>query len=224
MSYYLHPFKVFISYPNEDLEFATRLKTLFNLMGIDAYLAEHDKEPGKELWDKFSEEIDDSDCVVVVYDSYAVDSEWVKKEISIARTLKRQIIAISEKGIPLPSELRGECKEYIDFDRSDVNKTLLNVGIGVWNLRNATPHAFFLTSGTRYNPIGDRLILIPNVGKAFFMGSLTDNLVIKGKLRSTPLHWVGQFYPYQVSAQVWARLLGFECERREPTLHELGVE
>lgn len=224
MSYYLHPFRVFISYPNEDLGFAERLETLLNLMGVDTYLAEHDKEPGKELWDKFSKEIDDSDCVVVLFTSYAVNSKWVKKEIAIARTLKRKMIAVKEEGIPLPSELRGECREYVNLDRSDLIKTLLDIGIGICNIRDATPHVFFLTSGTRNNPTGNRLILIPKLDKAFVMGTVTDDLVIKGKIRSTPLHDVGRFYAYKVNERVWASLLGFDYERREPTLRELGLE
>lgn len=224
ISYYLHPFKVFISYPNEDINFASSLKTLLELMGINTYLAEHDKNPGKELWDKFSKEIDDSDCVVVLYTSYAVDSKWVEKEIAIARTLKRRMIAVYEEGISLPSELKGECKEYVKFERNNLVETLLKIGFGIWNLRNETPHVYFLTSGDRYNPIGDRLILIPKIGKAFVMGTMTDDLVRKGRIRSTILHEVGSLYRYTVSEMVWARLLGFTYEKKEPTLHELGLE
>jgi len=36
MSYYLHPFKVFISYPDEDIGFASNLKILLELMGVSA--------------------------------------------------------------------------------------------------------------------------------------------------------------------------------------------
>jgi hypothetical protein len=224
MSYYLHPFKVFISYPDEDKHFAAFLKTLLELMGVNAYLAVHNKEPGKELWDKLSKEIDESDYMVVLYTSYAPYSEWMEKEIDIARTFKRRIITINEESAALPSELRGECKEYIKFQRTDPIKTLLDAGIGIWNVRHETPHVFFLTTGDRNNPKGDRLILIPKLGTAFVMGTVTDDLVKKGRIQATPLHWIGDQYRIQVDESVWAKLLGFQYIRREPTLQELGLE
>jgi hypothetical protein len=224
MSYYLHPFRVYITYPDEDLSFAESLKTLLELMGVSVYLAEHHKRPGKELWDKFAREIDGSDCIAVLYTSYAPRSEWIRKEIDMARTLKRTMIAISEENAVLPFELRGECKEYMKFLRTDPIRTLLDVGIGIWNLRKETPHAFFLTLGDRNNPVGDRLILIPKLGKAFVMGSVTDDLVRKGRIQATPLPWIGQSYGAQVNESTWATLLGFEYIRREPTLQELGLE
>jgi len=224
MAYYFIPFKVFISYPDEDLWFATNISVLLYLMEVNAYLAEHHKQPGRELWNKFRKKIDDADCVIVLYTSHAVNSEWVKKEIHIARTLNKMMIAIKEEGIDVPAELRGECKEYVDFNRKDWCKTLLDVGIGVRNLRDATPHAFFLQTGSRYNPTGDRLILIPRLKKAFIMGTVTDDLVKKAKIRCTSLPGVGQLYRYNVSPKIWSILLGFQYMGREPTLEELGVE
>ena len=99
---YLHPFRVYISYPEKDGWFMQRIYNLLTLMGIEVIVSEHAKQGGGELWKKIQNDIDNSDCVVVLYTINAPTSKWVRREITIAKTLGKMLIPVWEKYVDLP--------------------------------------------------------------------------------------------------------------------------
>lgn len=220
----LTPFKVFISYPDEDKQYATGLKAFLELMMIDAYMAEHDKRAGDRLPDKIYPEIENSDCVVVLYTTNATRSEWMKREIITAKNLKRVVIPVVETGVTLDPLLADADVERITFSRDKPCGTTYKICFNILKRRESTPHVIFLTQGDRYNPASNRLILMPATGKAYYMGKITDSLVKKGTLRFTCLSGVENTFRQTMNSKVWAYLMGYELVPEEPTLEELGIQ
>ena len=117
--------RAFISYPDEDREFADHTKNFLNLMDIECIVAEKVKQPGEDLFIKILKLINRSTCVVVLYTINAPHSKWVKREIEIANELRKDIVPVVEAGVDVPDPL--EALEYIPFNRSDPIKTIENI-------------------------------------------------------------------------------------------------
>ena len=219
---YLHPFRVFISYPEKDEWFMGRIYNLLTLMEIEVLVSEHAKRGGDELWNKIQSHIDISDCVLVLYTTNAPMSKWVHREISIAKTLGKVLIPVWEKHVDLPEPLRGEEKEWIEFRRENPIVMLEEIGFHLADRRSRTPHAYFLTEGSRYKPAMKRLVLIPATGKAYWMGKQTNELVAEGKIQFTSCPEIGRILGRSLTEDLWAFILGFNVIKEYPTLKELG--
>lgn len=211
-----------MSYPEKDEWFMERIYNLLTLMGIEVLVSEHAKQAGDELWKKIQKDIDSSDCVLVLYTTNAQTSKWVRREIDIAKTLGKVLIPVWEKHVDLPEPLRGEEKQWIEFKRQNPIDMLEEIGLNLKDRRSRTPHAYFLTKGSRYKPATRRLVLIPASGKAYWMGGETDELVAEGKIQFTCDSDVGKILGQSLTEGGWAFILGFNIVKRQPTLKELG--
>lgn len=199
-----------------------RIYNLLTLMGIEVLISEHAKRGGDELWKKIQNDIDISDCVLVLYTINAPTSKWIRREISIGKTLGKVLIPVWEKHVDLPEPLKGEDIERIEFRRQDPITMLEEIGSHLKDRRLRTPHVYFLTKGTRYKPAAKRLILVPATRNAYWMGKETDELVAEGKIQFTCCSEIGNILGRQLTEDLWAFILGFNVIRESPTLRELG--
>lgn len=87
-------------------------------------MAEYSPEAGKELWDKVRDMIEKSYIVIPILTVNGIESEWVQREITIARTLNKKFIPIVEGIVKdrIPDPLKG--REYIPFSKEDNIETL----------------------------------------------------------------------------------------------------
>ena len=121
--------RVFISYPREDLWLAYRLHTLLSKIGIPAYLAELDPEPGITLWEKIKNMIQSSDILLVIWTSASVTSPFVNQEIGFATARGKIVLPVVEKGTDTRGVLDG--KEYVELDRSNPTNAIALVCEGL---------------------------------------------------------------------------------------------
>lgn len=119
--------RVFISHSQEDNWFVEHLHRMIYLIDIEAFVAEYKEEAGTELWEKIQRMIEKSYVVIVLLTISGVKSEWLKREVTMAKTLDKKFIPIVESGardeIPIPlKEL-----EYIPFLKENPIETIEKV-------------------------------------------------------------------------------------------------
>lgn len=78
--------QAFISYSHKDQPFALALHEQLVAQKVDAFIDEVDIEVGESLIRKISDAIVDGDFVVALITEHSVNSEWCRKELSIAVT------------------------------------------------------------------------------------------------------------------------------------------
>lgn len=109
-------FSVFVSYAHEQLDWATHLRGLLNAPAVQVYVAEHDLPAGESLSRDISSQIKACDLFVLLWTEDAERSQYVGKEVFLARAESKQIIPLLlQPGIVLPSEL-GDMK-YVDIQQ-----------------------------------------------------------------------------------------------------------
>jgi hypothetical protein len=96
-------------------------------LDIETFVAEYKEEAGTELWDKIQRMIEKSYVVIVLLTINGVKSEWVKREVTMAKTLDKKFIPIVESGVKdeIPIPLRG--LEYIQFLKENPIETIEKV-------------------------------------------------------------------------------------------------
>ena len=107
---------IFVSHSEEDNQFVRYIDTICALLDIECHVAEYKQEAGTDLWDKIQSMIEKSYVVVPILTVNGVKSEWVKKEITMAKTLNKKFIPIVQDLVrkDVPDVLMG--KEYISYD------------------------------------------------------------------------------------------------------------
>lgn len=81
--------KIFISYSNEDSNFANKLASDLSLMDIDIFFAKLAIKVGDSIVEKINKALEAYDNLVVILSRNSVNSDWVKREIN--STLMRQL-------------------------------------------------------------------------------------------------------------------------------------
>jgi len=84
-------------------------------MGINVYVAEWYLVPGVPISKKIFEQIDNSNCVVVILTRNGIRSQWVHQEIGYAKRVNRPIIPLVEKGISKEQLASLQGIEYIEY-------------------------------------------------------------------------------------------------------------
>ena len=215
------PYSVFISYPDEDKYHKDVIYNVLVLMDIECLVAEHQKNAGEELWDKISSMINFSTRVLLLYTCYAPNSEWMRREIAIARTFQKRFIPVKENGVALPAPVRGEDREHIPFKREDFVYTLQRICQQVYDYRDKTPHVFrFVAEDGR--EFDRRLFVIPWKKKAFWNNAYVDRLVEKGTIPMSTIAFTGKSRNSRDIA-TWASMQGLTFVNREPKPNELGL-
>ena len=209
------PFKIFISYPDDDVGFVGKIQFFLERMNIECLIAEHKKAAGEELWDKFNTMIKQATRVLVLYTQYAPQSKWMQREIHMARTHEKKFIPVKEETVALPSLLKGEDKEYIPFRRNDPLATLMEICDDVYEIRLRTPHVVIFTRNGR--PTGQRLLTFLKTGRAYWMNDFWDQQVKRGRIQATEIE-----VPYNLDQSMWAWVFGLELVVQSPEPEELG--
>lgn len=118
-------FTVFISHTKADIGIVKSLYSTLKQSGINVYVAEFHPDPGKRLSEKISENIESSDCVLVLLTQESVRSTWVQQEIGIAERANKLIIPVVERGVRVSGILEG--REYIKFDKENPWNTIEDI-------------------------------------------------------------------------------------------------
>ncbi len=95
----------FISHKDdEDTYVSRRLAGFLKKLGFIGYLSEDDHRPGMDLWrEKIPEAIKSSVGIIILWTSNAAARPTkIKREIKIAKSSKKRLILIREKGVRMP--------------------------------------------------------------------------------------------------------------------------
>ena len=87
-------FNVFISYSSKDLDVVTHIKHMLDNPHIETFLAEYSVDAGESLVGKIYSAIRQSDLFLLMWSSNSQDSEWVAREIELARSENKTIVPI----------------------------------------------------------------------------------------------------------------------------------
>ncbi|ODS38749.1 MAG: hypothetical protein A7316_07280 [Candidatus Altiarchaeales archaeon WOR_SM1_86-2] len=107
--------KVFVSHSVKDRNIVSTLKSNLDLAGIQTYIADEDYQPGTDIWEKVTRNIDDSDIVIAILTRDGDRSSYVNQEMGYASKANIQIIPIVEDNVKPVGALEG--MEYIRFNR-----------------------------------------------------------------------------------------------------------
>jgi predicted nucleotide-binding protein len=95
----------FILCSSEDKEIARKINDDLNKYGFKSFLSEDVIFIGDNIHEKINKNIRDSDFIVPVISNKAINSKWVKDEISFAIEHKKKIFPLLIEDVRLPEEL-----------------------------------------------------------------------------------------------------------------------
>ncbi len=132
-------YKVFISHSTRDQGLVISLANLLSKYGAKVFVAEWYLTPGKPIEKKVFEQIENSDCVVVLLTQNGMRSNWVHQEIGYALKTgfgkNRPLIPLVEKGIRREDLGALNGKEYIEYDIFQPQQALIRTASYVKSLR-----------------------------------------------------------------------------------------
>ena len=119
--------KVFISHSMKDSQLVRVLVKNLENYSVQAYIAERDYQPGKQLSQKIMQNIDTSNYFLVVYTINGEDSIYVQQEIGYWLGQKKfsDFIPLVAKGINPRGFLHD--LEFIEFDQQKPKLGIVNV-------------------------------------------------------------------------------------------------
>ena len=108
---------IFLSYANEDREMARAVAGLLESAGCTVWWDR--RIPAGRTWRSMIEEaLRDMRCMVVLWSSHSVDSDWVKEEAEEARALGRLIPVLIEPVKPPVGFRSIQAADLTDWDGS----------------------------------------------------------------------------------------------------------
>jgi len=119
-------YKVFISHTNgsDDLEIVEKVALELESVGVNAYIAERDRQPGKYLTEKIKANIRDSDLVIGIWTEGAAGSAYVNNELGYAEDKKPWFLFL-EKGAKAEGFAVG--REWIEFDKANLDINVVDL-------------------------------------------------------------------------------------------------
>jgi hypothetical protein len=109
-------YRIFLSHNTLDRAWCEWLRHAAEELGIEAYLAEHDVQPGRQLAAKVQRAIEASDAVVVLISDNSAKAPYVHQEVGWALHAKQIIIPLVQPGISSNVLAMLQGVEYIAFD------------------------------------------------------------------------------------------------------------
>lgn len=128
-------YKVFISHSTRDQGLVISLANLLARFGVEVFVAEWYLTPGERLDKKVFEQIQKSDCVVVLLTRSGIRSNWVHQEIGYSLQQSKQIIPIVERGIDSKDLAALQGMEYIEYDPHQYQQALIKLSTYVRSLK-----------------------------------------------------------------------------------------
>lgn len=107
---------IFFSHSMRDRTWCEWLAADAEKLGITAYLAEHDPQPGKLLAEKIRRNISSCNALVVLITDSSVSSSYVQQEIGWALAKRKLVIPLVQPAIPQTELAMLQGVEYIEFD------------------------------------------------------------------------------------------------------------
>src|SRR6266550_992676 len=110
------PYRVFLSHSGTDAPWVKYIAGRAQAVGVEAYLYEHDPQPGHLIAEKVKQAIARSDAVVVLLTRSAHRSAYVQQEIGFAEAKDKLLVLLVEPGVDEEGLAILEGREYISFD------------------------------------------------------------------------------------------------------------
>lgn len=115
----------FISYSHKDRELVHGVAEALQADGFHVWLDEWDVRTGDSLVERVSEAIDQVDFVVAFISAASVDSEWCRKEVSLAMTGELadkgvRVLPVRIESAAMPPSLKD--KKYLDATGLEANE------------------------------------------------------------------------------------------------------
>ena len=106
--------RAFVSHSTADDSFVAEMESFLRAAGFDEVFNDvHAIKPDDQFWPRIEQGITDCDAFVVVITAAATNSEWVKREVELARRLGKRLIPVWREDCPLPSDFSD--RDVIDF-------------------------------------------------------------------------------------------------------------
>ena len=111
---------LFISHKDpEDAPIARNLGRYLRKVGFEGYLAEDDRQPGQDLWDKIKSKIDESLTLVALWThNTGADPAFMKRELEYAISKGKKPVLFAEEGSDVPDAF----PKGIEFERIRMTK------------------------------------------------------------------------------------------------------
>lgn len=93
-----------------------------NEQGVECFVAENYREPGRLITKKIQDAILTSDVVIVLWTKEAAASAFVNQEVGFARAKGKLVIPFVEAGVKLEAFLHGT--DLIEFGKDTIEKAI----------------------------------------------------------------------------------------------------
>ncbi len=114
--------RVFLSYPMEAQEQATKIGDAFKKAGIRVWIASEQIKVGENISEAVNKAINQADAFLILLTDH--ESSWANRELEIAQQKNKRIIPVALKNAQIPSALQDI--HYISFNDGD-EKTLTQI-------------------------------------------------------------------------------------------------
>lgn len=112
-------FSVFVSHSMRDAAHVEKVERQLQALGIKAWLAEHDPQPGASILEKIERVMPTCDAVLFLITTNSIDSAYVQQEIGMARTHGLPMVPLVDSRVDSSRlGLLGEL-EWIRIDLDD---------------------------------------------------------------------------------------------------------
>ena len=128
-------YKVFISHSTRDRGLVISLSNLLTKFGVEAYVAEWYLTPGESISEKVFNQIEASNCIVILLTKSGMRSNWVQQEIGYAFKSQKPLIPLVEKGVDLKDLAALKEKELIEYDPLKPEQALVKASSYVKSLK-----------------------------------------------------------------------------------------
>jgi tetratricopeptide (TPR) repeat protein len=106
--------RAFVSHSTADDSFVAEMESFLRAAGFDDVFNDvHAIKPDEQLWPRIEKGITDCNAFVVVITAAATNSEWVKREVALARRLGKRVIPVWREDCLLPPDFSD--RDVIDF-------------------------------------------------------------------------------------------------------------
>src|SRR6266571_1313242 len=107
------PYRVFLSHSGTDAPWVKYIAGRAQAVGVEAYLYEHDPQPGHLIAEKVKQAIARSDAVVVLLTRSAHRSAYVQQEIGFAEAKGKLVVPLVEPGVDEEGLAMLEAREQV---------------------------------------------------------------------------------------------------------------
>jgi hypothetical protein len=121
---------IFISYSRRDTEIMQKIVVFLRNQGFKVWVDNEKLIPGTTIWeDEIEKALKASDVVIVVMSPDSKNSEWVRREISLADQFRKRIMPVLVRGDEDSSvTLRLVTRQFVDLRQKEES------GLPSWHL------------------------------------------------------------------------------------------